>query len=81
VSELADVLKAAGAESRSALIGYLPVGYPDVPTSIDAMRAMVAGGADVIEIGGGGGACRGRGGGRDVILESHCEIWGFSIRC
>jgi tryptophan synthase alpha chain len=45
------LLKGVIAENRSALIGYLPVGYPDVPTSIDGMRAMVAGGADVIEVG------------------------------
>lgn len=38
-------------EGRSALIGYLPVGYPDVPGSIDAVRALVAGGADLVEIG------------------------------
>src|SRR5205823_8724484 len=36
---------------RAALIGYLPVGYPSVAVSIDAMRAMVAGGADVVEVG------------------------------
>ncbi|HEY2044863.1 MAG TPA: tryptophan synthase subunit alpha [Jatrophihabitans sp.] len=51
MSDLADVLKSAVAANRSALIGYLPVGYPDVPTSIEAMKAMVAGGADVIEVG------------------------------
>ena len=51
MSGLAEVLAAARTEDRSALIGYLPVGYPDVPTSIDAMRAMVSGGADVIEVG------------------------------
>ena len=50
-STLATVLAAARAENRAALIGYLPVGYPDTATSIEAMRAMVAGGADVIEIG------------------------------
>jgi tryptophan synthase alpha chain len=50
-SALADVLAAARAENRSALIGYLPVGYPDVPTSISAMQAMVAGGSDIIEVG------------------------------
>ncbi|MEO6700142.1 MAG: tryptophan synthase subunit alpha [Jatrophihabitantaceae bacterium] len=50
-SPLADVLAKAKSEGRAALIGYLPVGYPDVPTSIEAMRAMVAGGADVIEVG------------------------------
>jgi tryptophan synthase alpha chain len=51
VSQLADVLAAAREENRSALIGYLPVGYPDVPTSIEAMTALVVGGADVIEVG------------------------------
>jgi tryptophan synthase alpha chain len=39
------------AEGRAALVGYLPAGFPDVDTSIAAMRAMVAGGADVIEVG------------------------------
>jgi tryptophan synthase alpha chain len=51
MSALAQVLAAARAENRAALIGYLPVGFPDVPTSIAAMQAMVAGGADVIEVG------------------------------
>jgi tryptophan synthase alpha chain len=41
----------ARAEGRSALIGYLPAGFPDVPGAIDAMRAMVDAGCDVIEIG------------------------------
>lgn len=50
-STLAAVLGTARAENRAALIGYLPVGYPDTLTSIEAMCAMVAGGADVIEIG------------------------------
>ena len=48
---LSDALGKAGAEGRAALIGYLPVGYPSVEASIDAMLAMVAGGADVIEVG------------------------------
>ncbi|MDT4939288.1 MAG: tryptophan synthase alpha chain, partial [Pseudonocardiales bacterium] len=51
MSALADVLAKARADGRAALIGYLPVGYPDVAVSIDAMRAMVDGGADVVEIG------------------------------
>jgi tryptophan synthase alpha chain len=33
------------------LIGYLPAGFPTVDGSIDAMRAMVEGGCDVIEVG------------------------------
>ncbi|MDV7136379.1 tryptophan synthase subunit alpha [Williamsia muralis] len=38
-------------EKRSALIGYLPVGYPDLPGSLDAMRTMVDAGCDIIEVG------------------------------
>ena len=38
-------------EGRSALIGYLPTGYPDVPTSIAAMTALVESGCDVVEVG------------------------------
>ncbi|QNN53056.1 tryptophan synthase subunit alpha [Nocardioides mesophilus] len=41
----------ARAENRAALVGYLPAGFPDVPGAVDAMRAMVAAGCDVIEIG------------------------------
>ena len=36
---------------HAALVGYLPVGYPDLDTSIAAMRAMVEGGVDVVEVG------------------------------
>src|SRR3954454_14267132 len=38
-------------QGRSALIGYLPTGYPDVPTSISAMAALVESGCDIIEVG------------------------------
>lgn len=48
---VADVLARARAQGRAALIGYLPVGYPDVDTSIEAMRAMVRGGVDIVEVG------------------------------
>ena len=51
MSALQDRIAQARADGRAALIGYLPVGYPDVPTSIDAMVAMVEGGADAVEIG------------------------------
>ena len=33
------------------MIGYLPTGFPDVPTSIEAMTAMVESGCDIIEVG------------------------------
>lgn len=36
---------------RAALVGYLPVGFPDVARSREAALAMVDAGADVVEIG------------------------------
>ena len=51
MSRLQNRIGAARAEDRSALIAYLPVGYPSVPASIEAMVAAVEGGADVVEIG------------------------------
>jgi tryptophan synthase alpha chain len=51
VSALAGRIAAAKDEGRAALIAYLPVGYPDVEGSIEAMVAAVEAGADVIEIG------------------------------
>lgn len=51
MTALAETLAKAKVDGRAVLIGYLPVGYPDVDTSIAAMRAMVEGGADVVEVG------------------------------
>jgi len=48
---LSDVFATCRAEDRSALIGYLPTGFPDVATSISAMTAMVESGCDIIEVG------------------------------
>lgn len=46
---------AAKAEGRAALVGYLPVGYPDVPVSLEALRALGGTGdtpgVDLVEIG------------------------------
>ena len=36
---------------RAAFIGYLPLGYPDVPGSVDAALAMVDAGVDIVELG------------------------------
>lgn len=41
----------AKADGRAALVGYLPAGFPDVDGGIEALRAMVDAGCDVIEIG------------------------------
>jgi tryptophan synthase alpha chain len=50
-SRLEDTIAEARAEGRSALVAYLPVGYPAVDASIAAMVAAVEGGADVVEVG------------------------------
>lgn len=42
---------AAGPRPRAALVGYLPVGFPTVPGSVRAVRAMVEAGVDVVELG------------------------------
>lgn len=51
----AAAFRAAKAEGRGALVGYLPVGYPDVPGSLDALRALCGEegrpGVDLIEVG------------------------------
>ena len=46
-----EVLDRARAENRAALIGYLPVGYPDLEGSIEAARILIDHGADMIELG------------------------------
>ncbi|MEU8888199.1 tryptophan synthase subunit alpha [Streptomyces sp. NPDC048442] len=51
VQLLSDTLAAAKAEDRAALIAYLPAGFPTVDGGIEAVKAVVAGGADVVEVG------------------------------
>lgn len=50
-SRLAGLFESCRDERRSALIGYLPTGYPDVDTSIAAMTALVESGCDIVEVG------------------------------
>ena len=50
-SSLAALFSACQHDNRAALIGYLPTGYPDVATSIDAMTALIESGCDLIEVG------------------------------
>lgn len=49
------VYAAAKAQARPALMGYLPVGFPDVPGSLEAMVALTQGsqgaGCDIVEVG------------------------------
>lgn len=48
---VAEAFATARAENRAVLVGYLPTGFPDIATAVDAMRAMVDAGVDVVEIG------------------------------
>src|SRR4051794_29721241 len=41
----------ARAEGRAALVGYLPAGFPSYDGCIEALKAMVAAGVDLVEIG------------------------------
>lgn len=50
-SRVSTAIEAARAEGRGAFIGYLPIGYPDLQTSIDAAVALAEAGADVLELG------------------------------
>ncbi|MFV0253657.1 MAG: tryptophan synthase subunit alpha [Beutenbergiaceae bacterium] len=51
MSRSASKIDAARRDGRAALVVYLPVGYPDLDTSIAAARAAVAAGADIVELG------------------------------
>jgi tryptophan synthase alpha chain len=51
MSGVGAVLARTRSQDRAALVGYLPVGFPDVQGSIDAMVAMVEAGVDIVEIG------------------------------
>jgi tryptophan synthase alpha chain len=48
---LGPIFASCRAQGRAALIGYLPTGYPDVATSIDAMVALVESDCDIVEVG------------------------------
>jgi tryptophan synthase alpha chain len=50
-SRVAAAIDAARAEGRAALVGYLPAGFPDIRTSIEAAVALAENGADILEIG------------------------------
>lgn len=50
-SRLSPIFEACRDDDRAALIGYLPTGYPDVPTSVQAMVALVESGCDIVEVG------------------------------
>ena len=51
MSRVADTIARRKQEAAGALIGYLPAGFPDLATSIDAAVALAENGVDVIELG------------------------------
>ncbi|PVE95668.1 tryptophan synthase subunit alpha [Microbacterium sp. TPD7012] len=51
MSRVEQAIAAAQAEGRSAFVGYLPVGFPDLETSIQAAIALAENGVDIIELG------------------------------
>ena len=50
-SRLTELFSSCRQENRAALIGYLPTGYSDVPTSMSAMTALIDSGCDLVEVG------------------------------
>lgn len=51
LSTVSSAILVAKRRAKGALVGYLPVGFPDLDTSIDAAIAMARNGVDVIEFG------------------------------
>ncbi|TNC23937.1 tryptophan synthase subunit alpha [Amycolatopsis alkalitolerans] len=48
---LKELFEQTRGEGRSALVGYLPAGYPSAEGSKEMLAAMVDGGADLVEVG------------------------------
>lgn len=44
-------IRRANDEHRAALLGYLPAGYPTYEGGVDAVKALIDGGVDVVELG------------------------------
>ncbi|MCU1423534.1 MAG: tryptophan synthase subunit alpha [Microbacteriaceae bacterium] len=51
LSTAAAVIAARRDAGTGALVGYLPIGFPDLATSIDAAVALVENGVDILELG------------------------------
>ncbi|MGZ0710882.1 tryptophan synthase subunit alpha (plasmid) [Coraliomargarita sp. W4R53] len=50
-SRVAAAIDAASAQGRGAFVGYLPIGFPDLQTSIDAAVTLAENGVDILELG------------------------------
>ena len=51
MTSVADAIDRAKADGRGAFVGYLPLGFPDLQTSIEAAVALAENGVDVLELG------------------------------
>lgn len=51
IRRISAVFERAKAESRAALMPYLPLGYPTPERSLGLVEAVIAGGADILELG------------------------------
>lgn len=51
MTSVRSTIEDARREGRTALIGYLPAGYPSVEGSIELVECMVKAGVDIVEIG------------------------------
>ena len=51
MSRLHDAFARAAAEHRAALIAYFPAGFPTVAEGYELIRAIIDGGADIVEVG------------------------------
>lgn len=51
VNGVGEILQRCREEGRAALVGYLPVGFPTVEGSLEAMRVLVEAGCDIVEVG------------------------------
>ena len=51
MSRVAAAIDAAEAEGRGAFMAYLPIGFPDLETSIEAAVIAASNGADILELG------------------------------
>ena len=50
-SRVAAAIDAAHADGRGVFVGYLPIGFPDLETSIEAAVTLAENGADILELG------------------------------
>lgn len=51
MNALDEVFTRCREENRAALMAYLPAGYPDLETSLEAVRVVARAGADIVEVG------------------------------